>query len=616
MRILANVVMFALMLGLAWVPVSPADEIQSDWVGGPGLAGPVPAWGTRFAASAQASWLAVPGQVALAGSVLATPVGHLLAEAQDGAFGIAAADLDGDGDGDVVSAAEAAGDLVAWYSDGAPSPTFTAQVVDGSYPGVSGVAVADLDGDGDLDLVATTGAIASRITCYLNGGGSTPSWTPVNLETNWSEGWEIATGDVDGDGHVDVVGTNLGQNDVVWWRNDGGTPPAWTRNTVDGALSGAHSARVGDIDGDGRADILGTGTLANQVSWWRNEGGDPVIWTKRVIASPFFGGRSVRLGDLDGDGDLDAAACNFDSRIMWWANQGGSPVTWTAQLVGGVGLAHQLQMADLNGDGRLDLLVAGYGANTVVWFENGGGGAPITWTRHNVDTVLQRPLAVATGDIDGDGALEVLASSNTTHLFNWYDVTEFVPAGELTGSLIDMGAAGPFVIDWDAVVPAGTGLQVMVRAGEAPEALGPWSAPVSVPGTVIDPGGPLVQYRVLMETAETSISPLLKEVALRRSLAPSPVPGPSLGLGVHPNPANPRAVLVFEVSHEGWIALDILDLRGRLVRRLADGARPTGRHEVAWDGTDGRGRSVASGGYLARLATAGGSALTRLTLVR
>lgn len=109
---------------------------------------------------------------------------------------------------------------------------------------------------------------------------------------------------------------------------------------------------------------------------------------------------------------------------------------------------------------------------------------------------------------------------------------------------------------------------------------------------------------------------MLKELALRRAAAPAPVPGAPLGLGAYPNPANPRALLAFDLQRQGQVRLDILDLRGGLVRRLCDDQRAAGRHEVAWDGTDGSGRAVASGGYLARLATAGGSALTRLTLLR
>ena len=617
MKALGNVAMFAAMFALAWVPTSPADVIQTDWSGGGGLTGPVTDWTRRFDAAAGVSWLAVPGQVALASQAVVPAVPHLLADAQDGAFGIDGVDIDGDGDTDIVTASETSGDLLVWINDGAGTPTFTPHPVDDAYGEVAAASAADLDGDGDLDLVATTGAIGSRITCYLNGGGSPPAWTPVNLETNWSQAWEIATGDVDGDGHIDVIGTNLTLGDVVWWRNDGNVPMGWTRHVVDAAVNGAHSARAGDIDGDGRADILATGTTSQQVAWWRNEGGDPVTWTKHVITTGFFGGRSVRLGDIDGDGDLDALACGFDARVLWFANLGGNPVAWSAQLItGALGQAHQVQLADVSGDGRLDVVVAGYGGNAVAWFENGGGTMPIAWTRRNVDTALPRPLAVGTGDVDGDGALEVLASSNTTDLFRWYDASTFVGAGELTGSILDAGAGGALTLDWVAEVPAGADLQFVVRGGEAPEALGPWSAPISTPGTELEPLGRYVQYKVLLATADPAVSPQLSEVAVRQSLAPVPGVEQGLEMGVFPNPANPRAVITFDLPRADEVRLELFDLRGNLVRRLVEGPHAAGRHAAAWDGTDDGGRAVASGSYFARLATPQGTLRTRVTLLR
>ncbi len=613
MRITAHILLLALLGAYA----AAAEPIQTDWSGGSGQPGPVPSWGISFAGSAGASWLAVPGQLALSSSALVNGVSHLLSDNQPGAFGVAAADVDGDGDVDIVGSAELSGVLTFWSNDGAVPPAFTAQIIDAAYPEVSGLAIADLDGDQDLDLVACTGAIAGRVTCYLNEGGSPVTWTPRDLETNWSQAWDIATGDVDGDGHLDVIGTNLGQGDVVWWRNDGAQPLGWTRLAIDASFSGAHSARAGDIDGDGRADILGTGTTANQVAWWRNEGGQPLTWTKRVIASGFFGGRSVRLGDIDGDGDLDAAACGFNNRVMWWANQGGTPVTWTEQLVSAsVAQAHQLQLADISGDGRLDIVVAAYGGNMIVWFENGGGTAPIAWTRTNLDTQLAKPLAVNTGDIDGDGALEIVGSSNTGNLFRWYDATAFVAAGELTASVLDRGASGPALLDWSASSPPGTGVALQIRTGASPETLGSWSEPIPAPGTLVDTAGRFLQYRAILTTADPSLSPRLHEVALHPAASPVPSPASDPGMEIHPNPANPRAVISFELPRAMRVELAVFDLRGRIVRTLADTELAAGRHEVIWDGNDRQGRSVASGSYLASLVTEQGAVRSRMTLLR
>lgn len=103
-------------------------------------------------------------------------------------------------------------------------------------------------------------------------------------------------------------------------------------------------------------------------------------------------------------------------------------------------------------------------------------------------------------------------------------------------------------------------------------------------------------------------------------LTPVDDPIPSAGaarLGNHPNPFNPRTVVSFEIRTAGPAELAVFDLRGRLVRTLAEGDLAAGRHEAVWDGTDQRGRALASGVYFARLRETGGAVATRkLMLVR
>jgi pimeloyl-ACP methyl ester carboxylesterase len=85
---------------------------------------------------------------------------------------------------------------------------------------------------------------------------------------------------------------------------------------------------------------------------------------------------------------------------------------------------------------------------------------------------------------------------------------------------------------------------------------------------------------------------------------------------VAPNPFNPRTVIAYELTAARTVTLEVFDLRGRLVRRLADGPRPAGRHAVTWNGVDGRGAGVAAGSYVYRLRAGEVEASGRLTLVR
>jgi len=83
-----------------------------------------------------------------------------------------------------------------------------------------------------------------------------------------------------------------------------------------------------------------------------------------------------------------------------------------------------------------------------------------------------------------------------------------------------------------------------------------------------------------------------------------------------PNPFNPATAVRFELAVPQTVVLDVVDVRGRLVRRLLDGTRPAGRGEAAWDGRDEGGRVVASGVYLVRLRGQGFVESRRVTLVQ
>ena len=98
---------------------------------------------------------------------------------------------------------------------------------------------------------------------------------------------------------------------------------------------------------------------------------------------------------------------------------------------------------------------------------------------------------------------------------------------------------------------------------------------------------------------------------------PPPTASVATLLPPSPNPFNPRTTLSFAVPDGGAaVVLDVVDVRGRQVRRLVDGFRPAGTHRVLWDGLDTRGRAVASGLYLARLRAGGGVDSEKLLLVR
>ena len=85
-----------------------------------------------------------------------------------------------------------------------------------------------------------------------------------------------------------------------------------------------------DMDADKRVDVVGAACSANEIAWWRNQGGEPITWKKQVIDAAFPGALNVHAEDLDGDGDMDVVAtANNVPEISWWRNDGGRPINWT-----------------------------------------------------------------------------------------------------------------------------------------------------------------------------------------------------------------------------------------------------------------------------------------------
>ncbi len=511
MRALSILVILSSALGgLA----SAQQASQTDWSGGDGVPGPVLAWGVAFDSALDSSWLSIPGRLALSSTAVDAPDGQRIAATRVG-FGIHAADVDGDGDLDVVGTSE--GDReVLWWSNGGGDPiVWTEAIIESALTGANGVYTGDFDLDGRLDVVVSAALGTDDLIWYRNEGGSPIGWTKYVIDGSFPSCFEVSVGDVNQDGRPDVLAGSWDGQAVCWFENAPGSPVSWTKHVVDPAFDGSHCVKMGDFDGDGDHDVVAVAGHADEVAWWRNDGGASIVWTKHTMATGFTGGRSVAVADIDRDGDLDVAGTCWTSDTTWWRNDGGNPVVWTEQTIsvttsGG----HHVKIADVNGDGCPDVLVAAFLVNDVVWFENGGGD-PIAWTERMVKNTFARPIEVDAADVDGDGALDVLAASYAGGGgFNWWAPTEFVNAGELTSSIVDTGTGLPTAkLDRTADVPVGTDLRWQVRSSDDATDLGAWSAEVTEP-TVVGDLDRFVQYRVLLSTTDPDLSPVVDDVSI------------------------------------------------------------------------------------------------------
>ena len=131
------------------------------------------------------------------------------------------ADVDGDGNSDLVSASYADGKIAWFQNDGAVNPVFTEQVISTSAAGARDVYTADLDGDGDLDILSAS-YIDDKIAWYENDGAVSPTFTEHLVSQDGDGPRAVAAADVDGDGDIDVVGASLNDDEVGYFENTDG----------------------------------------------------------------------------------------------------------------------------------------------------------------------------------------------------------------------------------------------------------------------------------------------------------------------------------------------------------------------------------------------------------
>jgi hypothetical protein len=293
-------------------------------------------------------------------------------------------------------------------------------------PSTNAVRIADLDGDGNLDAFLCQGAIVpnsyNTVMIQTDAGGLVNNGQRLG-EANCRV---LSLADLDGDGDLDAAGSGFPM--LMLYMNEGaGRFKASNWNYGRGVWTNA----VGDLDGDGDEDIL-LGGCCNPQSLYitavvnQTAGGSvPGRFVEASWRLDSLGTEAIALGDLDGDGDLDAFLANGflvdeesevvsdqPNMVVW--NDGSGLFSDSGQRLG-LANSKAVALGDLDGDGDLDAFV-GNGKADEVWINTGGAqsGTPGVFSDSGQRLGSSHTIAVLLEDLDRDGDLDAVVTRQSS----------------------------------------------------------------------------------------------------------------------------------------------------------------------------------------------------------
>ncbi len=412
----------------------------------------------------------------------------------DGPMGIAVANIDKDGNGRDIAINGFNSAEVRWYRNGGGAyPNWeTCTIEEVSLNGPQSIYSVDIDRDGDNDtfVLGNRGGDIIWFEAPANPKDMAQNWTSHVIDNYLNDAWELFAGDINGDGWIDVAVSGQMGNTIVWYecpQNPETVFSEWNKTVVDPYLYNAWGVHIADIDDDGDNDIVATGRYADYLVWYRNDDGNGTAWSRFFIDNNINYPTGIWVEDMDGDSDLDVVVVSYywssGTGVRWYEAPDDPTATWTQHTIDTQPrYVYDVQVADIDHDGNPDVVIApnydrylrwyeapddpkngtwlghdiwsssnyylygfnlwvddigndGYydivvgrnyewlGINQVLWFE-----APdqpeldMQWSRYTVDSYISSPMGVFIADIDDDQIQDVLATSYSKNLVNWYSV--------------------------------------------------------------------------------------------------------------------------------------------------------------------------------------------------
>ncbi len=336
---------------------------------------------------------------------------------------VSATDVDNDGYIDVISTFSS--NEVAWYKNINGVGGFgTKQIITTKSHGVKHITHGDLDSDGNIDVISAS-SDDDKVAWYknTNGNGNFSSQISISRITKYLT--NVYSADLDGDGDNDIISTSYNDAKIAWYENIDSKGFFGNQQIIIekvGTGNGSPQISLKDLDNDGDFDIVAYIPAANNIPrkliWFENNGLG-VFSIEHLISNSLFP-TYIRIADLDNDGDNDMVLGYYSSKkITWLENIDGNGISfgveqviYTSPLV-----VNDLEVSDLDNDGDIDL-ISSFDSSRVKWFENTNGN----FTTHSLNIGEVGDINIS--DMDGDSDMDIVAlaeNSSFNDVLSWYE---------------------------------------------------------------------------------------------------------------------------------------------------------------------------------------------------
>ena len=332
---------------------------------------------------------------------------------------VSLADMDNDGDLDLITGQSNLDAIYVSLNNGSGTMgALTGYAIPGAgSQGVAGLSVGDFNGDGDTDVIAIHGGGVALYTVFANDGAGALTGTNVAIATRHFPAITPIPADIDRDGDLDFVASDTNNGTTIKFVNNGSA--SFTATDLGFGSYGMRHLIFGDLNGDAKID-LGLGDYQTDDAAFTRSLGDgaaafaaPAGYT--TDASTNADDRGVDFQDFDSDGDLDAVVINFaENNFAYLANNGSAvfaaPATFNAGASAMVGPT-KIASGDFDSDGDLDVAIASKDNDYVYIFVNNGSGA---FTYSDRVAVGTGPANIVVGDLNKDGKLDWVVPNSGT----------------------------------------------------------------------------------------------------------------------------------------------------------------------------------------------------------